>query len=138
MTSTATTTAAAKPDEHPNCVEWAERGECDDNPNYMLVHCATACAEIEDTSAEDDPSARIQSFYELDARDIHGDRVDFDQFRGKVVIITNVASECGYTESHYTQLVQLWSHLQTKPVEILAFPCNQFGRQGTRDSIFAD
>jgi len=41
-----------------------------------------------------------------------------------------VASYCGYTESHYRSLVQLYSQFEnTSPVEILAFPCNQFGQQ---------
>jgi glutathione peroxidase len=48
---------------------------------------------------------------------------------GKVTIIVNVASQCGYTESHYRGLVNLWSKVKDESVEILAFPCNQFGYQ---------
>jgi glutathione peroxidase len=47
----------------------------------------------------------------------------------KVTIIVNVASHCGYTESHYRGLVSLWSKVKDESVEILAFPCNQFGYQ---------
>jgi glutathione peroxidase-family protein len=46
-----------------------------------------------------------------------------------VTIIVNVASQCGYTESHYRGLVNLWSKVKDESVEILAFPCNQFGYQ---------
>ena len=46
-----------------------------------------------------------------------------------VTIIVNVASYCGYTESHYRGLVDLWSKVKDETVEILAFPCNQFGAQ---------
>ena len=46
-----------------------------------------------------------------------------------VTIIVNVASYCGYTESHYRGLVELWGNLKGEAVNILAFPCNQFGAQ---------
>jgi glutathione peroxidase len=46
-----------------------------------------------------------------------------------VTIVVNVASKCGYTESHYRGLVNLWSKVKDESVEILAFPCNQFGSQ---------
>merc|ERR1711862_132803 len=68
-------------------------------------------------------------FYDLSARDINGKLVDFSEFQGKVVVIVNVASYCGYTEQHYRELVQLHEDLAGKAVEILAFPCNQFGQQ---------
>jgi glutathione peroxidase-family protein len=71
----------------------------------------------------------IGSFFDLSARDIDGKPVDFDQFRGSVTILVNVASYCGYTKSHYEGLVELWSHVEGENVQILAFPCNQFGKQ---------
>ena len=79
----------------------------------------------------------ISSFYQLKAKDIDGNTVDFEDFRGKVVIITNVASYCGYTESHYKNLVTFYQEFKDKNVEILAFPCNQFGKQepGTASEI---
>ena len=50
--------------------------------------------------------------------------------KGKVTIVVNVASYCGYTESHYNGLVALYNELKDSGVvEILAFPCNQFGKQ---------
>jgi len=67
--------------------------------------------------------AGIDSFFDLEAQDINGKTLKFEQFRGKVTIIVNVASYCGYTESHYHGLVELWSNIKDKDVEILAFPC---------------
>ena len=49
--------------------------------------------------------------------------------RGKVVIVVNVASECGLTKKNYAQLQELHSQYSNQGLVILAFPCNQFGGQ---------
>jgi glutathione peroxidase len=56
--------------------------------------------------------------------------VDLKQYLGKVVLIVNTASACGFTPQ-YKALQTLYSDLQAKGLEILAFPCNQFGAQET-------
>lgn len=72
----------------------------------------------------------ITSFFDLEANDIDGTVVHFAEFKGKVTVVVNVASYCGYTESHYNGLVALYNELKdTGVVEIIAFPCNQFGAQ---------
>jgi glutathione peroxidase len=119
-------------DTHAQCASWAEQGECEANPGYMRVECATACAGVDKMIAES--LEGVDSFYDLSANQIVGpngetELVKFDVFRDKVVIIVNVASYCGYTESHYKGLVELYSKWKDSPVEILAFPCNQFGKQ---------
>lgn len=69
-------------------------------------------------------------FYALSAVDIDGRQLDFVDFRGKVVLIVNVASQCGFTESHYSALTRLRDTLgHTGHLEIVGFPCNQFGQQ---------
>ena len=50
-------------------------------------------------------------------------------FVSQVLMIVNVASECGFTDQHYKELVQLQSSFMTDGFLILAFPCNQFGKQ---------
>ncbi|XP_078583121.1 glutathione peroxidase 7-like [Branchiostoma floridae x Branchiostoma japonicum] len=69
-------------------------------------------------------------FYSFTAKDIKGKTVLLDKYRGKVSLVVNVASECGYTDGHYRELVRLQDHLApTKHFNVLAFPCNQFGGQ---------
>ncbi|XP_019633103.1 PREDICTED: glutathione peroxidase 7-like [Branchiostoma belcheri] len=69
-------------------------------------------------------------FYSFKVKDIKGNTVPLDKYRGKVTLVVNVASECGYTDSHYKELVRLQGHLApTKHFTVLAFPCNQFGGQ---------
>ena len=47
----------------------------------------------------------------------------------QVLLIVNVASQCGYTDQHYKELVQLQTNLSENDFNVLAFPCNQFGHQ---------
>jgi len=62
--------------------------------------------------------------------------VDLSLHDGKVILVVNVASECGLTY-HYEGLQELYNKFSSKGLEILAFPCNQFGAQepGTNDEI---
>lgn len=50
-------------------------------------------------------------------------------FRGKVLVIVNVASQCGLTNANYTQLKELLDKYKPQGLEVAAFPCNQFGGQ---------
>lgn len=97
----------------------------------MLVNCATSCAKLEKQNTDDAKALEaITSFFNLSAYDIQGNLVDFSKFQGQVTIVVNVASYCGYTDEHYKQLVELWSQFRDSgKVNILAFPCNQFGGQ---------
>jgi len=113
---------------HAECDFWAQSGECEKNPGFMLESCAAACAKI---TIDDESISQINSFFDLEAKDINGDFVDFASFRGQVTVVTNVASYCGYTEQHYNELVQLNRLMlkRSQAFQILAFPCNQFGAQ---------
>ncbi|XP_071952355.1 glutathione peroxidase 7-like [Antedon mediterranea] len=69
-------------------------------------------------------------FYSFKVTDIEGDMVSLEQYRGKPSLVVNVASECGYTHNHYEALSQLSKAREIKDhLNILAFPCNQFGFQ---------
>ena len=59
---------------------------------------------------------------------ISGRIIDLSEFRGKVLLICNTASRCGYTPQ-YAELEQLYRSYKEKGLEILGFPCNQFRRQ---------
>ncbi|GMM37430.1 peroxiredoxin [Saccharomycopsis crataegensis] len=72
--------------------------------------------------------SEAQSFYDLCPLDKKGEPFPFSQLKGKVVIIVNVASKCGFTPQ-YKQLQELSEKYHDKGVEIIGFPCNQFGRQ---------
>eukprot|EP00730_Choanoeca_flexa_P008037 TRINITY_DN12430_c0_g2_i4.p1 TRINITY_DN12430_c0_g2~~TRINITY_DN12430_c0_g2_i4.p1 ORF type:complete len:180 (+),score=42.97 TRINITY_DN12430_c0_g2_i4:187-726(+) len=67
-----------------------------------------------------------------------GEEIDLAKYKGKVTVIANVASECGYTDSTYSMLKRLHDTYHNDGLEVLAFPCNQFGGQepGTAEDVF--
>ncbi|XP_066322268.1 probable phospholipid hydroperoxide glutathione peroxidase [Miscanthus floridulus] len=77
------------------------------------------------------------SVHDFTVKDASGKDVDLSTYKGKVLLIVNVASQCGLTNSNYTELSQLYEKYKDQGFEILAFPCNQFGGQepGTNEEI---
>ena len=70
----------------------------------MLENCKESCRKVAIESlrnAKELASLESKSFFDLSAKDIHGDVIEFSRFKGQVTILTNVASFCGYTDSHY-------------------------------------
>jgi glutathione peroxidase len=78
-----------------------------------------------------------QSIYDFVVKDIDGNDVKMSKYRGKVLLIINVASKCGLTTTNYKELADLYTKYKSQGFEILAFPCNQFGGQepGTNEQI---
>jgi glutathione peroxidase len=67
-------------------------------------------------------------FYDIPVRTIVGDTTTLDRYRGKALLIVNVASRCGFTPQ-YKGLEALYRKHKDKGFVVLGFPCNQFGRQ---------
>ncbi|HEX4986180.1 MAG TPA: glutathione peroxidase [Burkholderiales bacterium] len=78
----------------------------------------------------------MTSLYEFTAKSLRGDDVALDVVRGKVALVVNTASKCGFTPQ-YEGLQALHREFGPAGLEILAFPCNQFGGQepGTSEEI---
>ena len=74
--------------------------------------------------------------YDFDVNLLDGTPVSLGDYRGRVALVVNVASHCGYTPQ-YTGLEALYRRYKDKGFVVLAFPCNQFGSQepGTSDEI---
>lgn len=79
--------------------------------------------------ASQSQSVTETSIHEFTVKDFRGKDVNLNTFRGKVVLVVNVASKCGFTDINYIQLTQLYTTYKNKGFEILAFPCNQFLKQ---------
>ena len=74
----------------------------------------------------------MTSIYDFSARDIDGNERSLADFRGKTLLVVNVASKCGFTPQ-YTGLEALWRADQDKGLVVLGFPCDQFGHQEPGD-----
>jgi glutathione peroxidase len=66
--------------------------------------------------------------YGFEVKSIDGKDVPLSQYRGKVLLIVNTASECGYTPQ-YKGLEELYQEFKARGLEVLAFPSNDFGGQ---------
>ncbi|RXK38036.1 glutathione peroxidase [Tremella mesenterica] len=78
------------------------------------------------------PEIRAKSFYDLKATLPGKKELDFSQFKGKVVLIINTASKCGFTPQ-YTDLESLYKTYHDQGLEVLGFPCDQFAHQEPLD-----
>jgi len=84
----------------------------------------------------DDTAKKSTSVLDFHVKDIEGKDVDLSSYKGKVLLIVNTASQCGYT-SQYKDLEAFYEKYKDQGFEVLAFPANEFGKQepGTNDQI---
>lgn len=96
-----------------------------------LIAALALIAFVSPTSAEDK-----KSVHEFSVKDIDGKEVDLSKYKGKALMIVNVASRCGKTPQ-YANLVALQKTFKKKGLLVLGFPANNYGKQepGTNDEI---
>ena len=82
------------------------------------------------------PMLNAQSLYDIPLKDINGKDASLKDYKGKVLLIVNVASKCGNTPQ-YAGLESLYQKNKDKGLVVLGFPCNQFGGQepGSNEQI---
>ncbi|KAM6587868.1 hypothetical protein CsatA_010473 [Cannabis sativa] len=105
--------------------DFTVKPSCDSNERYTSIHRSMAS------------QSSTTSIHDFTVKDAKGNDVDLSIYKGKVLLIVNVASQCGLTNSNYTELSQLYQKYKDQGLEILAFPCNQFGAQepGSNEEI---
>jgi glutathione peroxidase-family protein len=69
-----------------------------------------------------------KNFYDFTVKNKKGESVSLAEYKGKVVLIVNIATKCGFTPQ-LKGLEELWNRYQDKGLVILGFPCNQFANQ---------
>lgn len=81
-------------------------------------------------------AVRADSIHDIAVKDIDGKDTTLGAYKGKVLLIVNVASQCGYTPQ-YQGLETIYEKYKDKGFTVLGFPCNQFGQQepGTNEEI---
>jgi glutathione peroxidase len=75
----------------------------------------------------------MTSVHDFTAKSLSGEDVSFADYRGKVLLIVNTASKCGFTPQ-YAGLEKLHEELSPRGFAVLGFPCNQFGQQEPGDA----
>ena len=78
----------------------------------------------------------MTTFHDFSATSIDGAETDLAQYKGKTVLVVNVASKCGFTPQ-YEGLENLYEQYEDQGLVVLGFPCDQFGHQepGSEDEI---
>ena len=101
----------------------------------MLITLLQLFAQEKTTNIQKENSS-MDSINDITVLDINNKQVKLSDYHGKVLMIVNVASECGYTKQ-YAGLQKVYEKYNPQGFEILAFPCNDFGGQepGTNEQI---
>ncbi|MBR1798905.1 MAG: glutathione peroxidase [Bacteroidales bacterium] len=86
-----------------------------------MVSCGTRATQADQTSSDD-------NLYQFSTLTTDGQPFDMSTLRGKVVLVVNTATQCGFTPQ-YEALEQIYNRFQGRGFEIIDFPCNQFGAQ---------
>jgi len=105
----------------------------------LAVAAGLSCKAKDESRATTEPSGQVvtaESIYGFELDDIDGNPVKLAEYKGKVLLIVNVASECGYTPQ-YAGLQAIYEKYQDRGFSVLGFPANNFGNQepGTNAQI---
>ncbi|MSQ93015.1 MAG: glutathione peroxidase [Gemmataceae bacterium] len=96
---------------------------------YLTIACLVLLGNLPPLVHGQPASAgKKASIYDFKVTTIDGQKVDLAKYKGKVLLIVNVASECGYTDQ-YKAMQALHAKYGKDGLAILAFPCNDFGSQ---------
>jgi glutathione peroxidase len=96
----------------------------------------TACVLVVSAASAQAQGEKKMSVHELKMKSIDGKDVDLSQYKGKVLLIVNVASECGYTP-HYKGMQELYEKYAKDGLVVIGVPANDFGKQepGSNEEI---
>ena len=74
--------------------------------------------------------------YDFDFSDLDGSKISLSEYKNKVIVVVNVASQCGFT-NQYEDMQKIWEKYQSKGLVVIGVPSNDFGKQepGSNDEI---
>lgn len=102
----------------------------------LLLLPLSILAKKNNTNENINNGEKMKTFYDFNATSIIGENISMEHYKGKVVLVVNVASNCGFTPQ-YKGLQELYENHEDNNFTILGFPSNQFGEQepGTAKEI---
>ena len=101
---------------------------------FLLKHnnnllCVSKMGSSQSHVGSEDSWKNAQTIYEFKVKDIDGNEVGLDKYKGHPLLVVNVASNCGLTSNNYKQLNELYEKYEKDGLRILGFPSNQFNGQ---------
>jgi glutathione peroxidase len=101
-------------------------------PSFIVI----ACFAVQLLAADASPTTQPASPLDFSVKDIDGKDVSLSEYKGKVVMLVNVASKCGYTPQ-YAGLEKVYDEYKDQGLIIIGFPANNFGSQepGSNEQI---
>lgn len=113
---------------------------------FIFQLCFLGCSKSTNTNSnnksekitQEEKTGLNKNIYDIKVKTMDGQEKSLSDYKGKVLLIVNVASKCGYTKQ-YSGLEEIYLKYKDQGFEILAFPCNDFGGQepGTNEEIAA-
>ncbi len=102
----------------------------------LSFNCGKAQVKVNENNPDENIVNNTINIHDLSVNTLDGKTVSLKEYSGKVLLIVNVASKCGYTKQ-YKELEEIYNKYKNEGFEILAFPCNDFGGQepGTNEEI---
>ena len=101
-------------------------------PGFAALAALLVVSSAAVVSAQD-PAKNPTSVLDFHVKDIDGNDVDLAKYKGKVLLIVNTASQCGFTPQ-YKELQAIYEKYKDQGFEVLAFPANEFGSQEPGDN----
>ncbi|GAB5406477.1 MAG: hypothetical protein Aurels2KO_47080 [Aureliella sp.] len=95
----------------------------------LFVAASACCISSSAISAEKEKKTEVPKALSFTMPNLSGKKVDLADYKGKVILVVNVASECGLTDRNYKELQEVYAKYKDKGLVVLGFPCNQFGMQ---------
>ena len=95
---------------------------------FLLAAVAVSSLFADDANKDQQDKKDVPAVLNFEMKTLDGKEVDLSKYKGKVVMIVNVASECGATPQ-YEPLQELYETYKDQGLVVLGFPCNQFGAQ---------